>query len=171
MKKNDNKRFFKMIFLQGSHFAKTYNISEIDNIYPGQRFVSHGKAIEWCQKYSKSGTPSPGITLQTAIPMIHFCDNAVDILMWYWEVFDFGLDVHFVEIKPVGTVYKNRANDETALWQCGVNKFEFVRHTTIKEVAQDACREIDAKCSEIIARYPQYNMQQVIRRIKRSAQK
>lgn len=137
-----------------------FGITKWAEYTPGRCFVA-----------KQVGTNFDAFAVRAPEPIFHFCDNAVDILMWYWEVFDFGLDVHFVEIKPVGTVYKNRANDETALWQCGVNKFEFVRHTTIKEVAQDACREIDAKCSEIIARYPQYNMQQVIRRIKRSAQK
>lgn len=137
-----------------------FGITKWAEYTPGRRFVA-----------KQVGTNFDAFAVRAPEPIFHFCDNAVDILMWYWEVFDFGLDVHFVEIKPVGTVYKNRANDETALWQCGVNKFEFVRHTTIKEVAQDACREIDAKRSEIISRYPQYNMQQVIRRIKRIAQK
>lgn len=165
MKKTDNKRFFKMIFLQGSHFAKTYNISEIDDIYPGQRFVSRGKEFEWCQKYSKSGKPSPGITLQTVIPMLHFCDNAVDLLMWYlvgmksmspWQ------EIYFFEIEPLSPVHKQRCNDKNQFFQCGAQNIEIKKQLTMGDILRIADQEITENIDEIINRYPNQNMMKII---------
>ncbi len=165
MAKDENTYFFKMITIQGSHFAKVYNISEIDDIYPGRRFVSRGKPFEWCQNYSDSGIPTPGITLQNPVPMIHFCDNAIDLLMWYrigmksispWQ------EVYFFEILPLSPVHKQTCNDKNKLYQCGAWHIEIIRQITIGEIFRIASQEIKDNIDEIINRYPDQNMMKII---------
>lgn len=145
-------------------FSASFNIKNAAEYTPGRQFVA--KPIGDC---------FTGFCVHSKEAVLHFCDNAVDTLMWYWEVFDFidyeTPQITFLEIKPIGTVYRNQVPDETELWQCGVNKIEIVRHTDIKQVAQDACKEIEQNKDEIIARYPIHNMRRYIAKIKRTAQK
>ena len=154
-----------MIAVQNSHFASMYNISEIEELYHGRRFVSRGKRFEWCQKYSKSGRASAGLTLQTDIPMIHFCDNAIDLLMWYYK----GMspvspyqEIYFFEIKPLSPVHKQRCNDKNKLYQCGAWHIEIVQPLTMGDILRAADLEIQQNMEEIINRYPDQNMLKLI---------
>ncbi|MDW2958579.1 MAG: hypothetical protein R8M37_02110 [Alphaproteobacteria bacterium] len=142
----------------------SFNIKSTEEYTPGRQFT----AIPRKNYFG-------GFGVRATEPVFHFCDNAVDMLLWYWEVYDF-IDydtptITFLEIKPIGTIYKNQAPDKTELWQCGANQIEIVRHTNIKQVAQDACKEIAQNQDEIIARYPNHNMVRYIAKIKRIAQK
>ncbi len=140
------------------------NFDKMSQFYPGQVFLA---------KRAENHSNRFGVLAQK--PVFHFCDNAVDTLLWFWEVFDCLDDdkpvVNFLEIKPMGRIYKNQAPDETQLWQCGVNQFKVMRKVDIKRVAQDACKEIEHSYQEIIARYPHYDMIEYIQKIKRQAQK
>ena len=141
--------------------SSAFNIQDNKEYTPGRQFTA---------QYINRGS---GFGVQAPVPIFHFCDNAVDTLMWYWEVFDF-MDydapvIHFFEIKPLAPVFKNQAPDETMLWQCGTNKLEIVRETSLQQVAKDACAEIEQNKSEIIARYPHYNMDMYIKKIIRCA--
>lgn len=165
MKNLDYPRFFKMITVHNSHFAQTYNILDIDEIYPGQRFVSRGRLFDWCKQYSKSGIPQPGITLQTEIPMIHFTDNAIDLLMWYYV----GMgditpwhEMYFFEIKPLSPIHKERCNDKNKLYQCGAWHIEIEQPLTMGDILRIADQEIQDNIDEIINRYPDKNMLKLI---------
>lgn len=143
--------------------SAAFNITDFKEYTPGRQFVAKFK-----DTYERFG-------VLASVPVFHFCDNALDILMWYWEVMDFFEDtektIHFFEIKPHGKVYKNRVPDETRLWQCGCNKIEIVKETTLAQVAQDACKEIAQNPTEIIARYPHYDMIAYCAKIKNQATK
>ncbi len=141
-----------------------FKIKKLAEYTPGRQFVANPRN-NYLGRFG----------VQANEPIFHYCDNAVDILMWYWNVFNF-IDydspmIGFLEIKPIGTIYKNRTPDETELWQCGVNKIEIVKHTNIKQVAQDACQEIAQNQDEIISRYKNYEMARFIAKIKYIAQK
>ncbi len=138
-----------------------FKIKNMNEYTPGRQFTATGSAAPM-----RFGVIAPNA-------IFHFCDNAVDTLMWYWLVFDF-LDfdaptVNFFEVKPLDSVYKNRAPDETYLWQCGTNKLEIVCKTSLAQVARDAMMEIQQNRAEIIARYPHLNMERYIIKIQRQA--
>ena len=141
-----------------------FDIKDFKEYTPGRQFVAKG-----------SHEPHGPFGIRTNVPVFHFCNNAVDTLMWYWEVFDF-MDwdkptpaIQFFEIKPLDKIYRSRVNDETMLWQCGTNKFEIVRHTNLKNVAEDACKEILHDTAEIICRYSHYDMMDYIKKIQKQA--
>ena len=165
MNPQENKRFFKMIALHNSRFAKIFNISEVEEIYPGRCFTAKGKPYEWCQWYSKSGNAHPKVSLQTPVPMIHFADNAIDLLMWYYvgmRITSPYQVVYFFEIKPLSPVYKQRCNDENNLYQCGAQRIEIVQPLTMGDILRIADQEIQNNTSEIINRYPDKNMLKLI---------
>ena len=161
---------YKMMWLskQGIIDGTTngFKIKSMSEYFPGRQFVA------------KSDPDRPTLNRFGVIanePVFHFCDNAVDTLMWYWEVFSFLDDqeptINFFEIKPLSRFFKNRAPDETMLFQCGTNSFEIVKQTNIQCVAQDACKEIENNPQRIIDRYPNYDMRDFILQIKKQAQK
>ena len=165
MNPQENKRFFKMIALHNSRFAKVFNISEVEEIYPGRRFVAQGKPYEWCQWYSKSGKPSPKVSLQTHAPMIHFADNAIDLLMWYYVGMGVNSpyqEVYFFEINPLTQVHKQRCSDKNNLYQCGAQRIEIVQQMTLGDIFRAANQEIQNNTDEIINRYPDKNMLKLI---------
>ena len=154
-----------MIPVQNSRFVRTYKIADINDVYPGQRFVSRGKLYEWCQKYSKSGAAQPGLALQTQVPMIHFCDNAIDLLMWYYVGIQDALpyqEIYFFEIKPLSPVHKQRCNDKNKLYQCGAWHIEITQPLTMGDILRLADQEIQNNIDEIINRYPDQNMLKLI---------
>ncbi|MBQ8686336.1 MAG: hypothetical protein IJ517_01080 [Alphaproteobacteria bacterium] len=161
---------YKMMWLTkmglGDQTTTGFNIKSMSEYFPGRQFVAKGNP-------ARPTSNRFGVIANE--PVFHFCDNAVDTLMWYWEVFSFfddeGPIINFFEIKPLAKVFKNRAPDETMLYQCGTNSFEIVKRTNIQCVAQDACKEIENNHQKIIDRYPNYDMKDFILRIKRQAQK
>lgn len=160
-----SKRFFKLIAVQNSHFAETFGISEIEEINPGRRFIAKGKPYEWCQWYSKSGNAYPRVSLQSPMPLIHFSDNAIDLLMWYYKgmgVTSPYQEVYFFEIKPLSPVYKQRCNDKNELYQCGAQHIEVVQPLTMGDILRVADQEIQNNIDEIINRYPDQNMLKLI---------
>ncbi len=137
--------------------SQGFGIKDISEYAPGRQFT----AIETGQ-FKEVGT-------QAEEPVFHYCDNAVDTLMWYWEMFDFvdcgGQKLYFFEIKPLSQKYKSRTPVDPKLWQCGANKIEILKQTTLKQVAMDACKEIEQNRDEIIKRYPNHDMNKYIERI------
>lgn len=155
---------YKMMWRDGlivDGLSHSFDIKNFAEYTPGRQFVA------------QSGHSYERFGVRASKPVFHFCDNAIDTLMWYWQVFDFmdydAPTIHFFEIKPLAPVFKNQAPDETMLWQCGTNKLEIIRETSLQQVAKDACVEIEQNKSEIIARYPHYNMDMYIKKIIRCA--
>ena len=157
---------YKMMF-KDTHIrdglTRAFNIQNMSEYTPGRQFVA-----------SMDGNLSY-FGVNTSVPIFHFCDNAIDTLLWYWEVFDFMDEeypvVNFFEIKPLAKVYKNRSPDELMLYQCGTNKIEIVRHTSLTEVATDAMREIENGFINIILKYPLFDMLEYKERIAKQAQR
>jgi len=103
-------------------------------------------------------------------PVFHFCDNAIDCLMWYWEfngAFDCNGPTLFYEVKPNSSVYKSRCPDETQLYQCGANRITYVRRLTLPQIYFRAQLEVKRNRKEIITRYPNYEMGRLIAAIPR----
>ena len=168
MKQQENKRFFKMVSVQNSRFMEEFYRSEIEDIYPGRQFTAKGKPYEWCQWYSKSGAAHPRVSLQSPMPVIHFSDNTIDMLMWYYV--GMGLtspyqEVYFFEINPLTQVYKQRCIDKNKLYQCGAQRIEIVQQMTMGDVFRVANQEIQNNTDEIINRYPDKNMLKLIMHI------
>mgnify|MGYP003307134257 CR=1 FL=1 len=173
MKKSQEKpRFFKLIMMQDSFFADTYNIDSPDDIYPGQCFFAKGKQFEWCTHTDSIGFCHPKVCLWNEWPLIHFCDNAIDLLMWY----KIGLhdenwfrEIYFYEITPSLPYYKERCKDKNRLFQCGARGIKIIRHLTMDDVLRIAKKEINNNIEEIINRYPDQNMMKLILYVQENA--
>lgn len=166
MTDKNTKRFFKLVPMQCSRFAKTYNIQDVDDIYPGRRFVSRGQLYDWCAIFDDSGYRQRGLGVHSAVPLIHFCDNTIDLLMWYYVSIKPCLpysEVYFFEIKPLSPVHKQRCIDTDRLYQCGSHTIEIVKQLSFGDVLRIANQEIENECEQIIKRYPEQNMFKLIK--------
>ena len=171
MNTNKKKHFFKMIITQGSRFADAYNIMHVEDILPDQVFRAQGKPFEWCVRFDASGQVCPGVPVFSQEPVIHFCDNAIDLLMWYYKGWDGPVynETYFFEVEPIGAIYKNQCNDKNHFWQCGANKIKIVRQVSFGELLRVASDEIKQNLDEIINRYPEHNMLKLILHVKNNA--
>lgn len=162
-------RYFKLIPMKYSRFVKTYNIGDVEEIWPGRRFVSRGMPYDWCAIFDNSGYRNPGVTIQSVVPMIHFCDNVIDLLLWYFVSLKSCLpytEVYFFEVKPLSKVYKQQCNDKDGLWQCGAHTIEIVQQLDFGDVLRLANQDIDNKIPTIIKQYPQHNILKLVHYIK-----
>lgn len=171
MKSKNKKRFFKLIMGQPSFFAGEYGIDCPEDIYPDQVFAAKGTPRKWCIWEDKQGFAQPKVCLWNEKPLIHFCDNVVDMLMWYWV----GLDdivsyreVYFYEVIPCIPYYKERCIDDNNLFQCGATHIRIKKQLSTGDVMRIALSEINKNPDEIINRYPDLNMLKYMMRIRES---
>lgn len=169
MKRTKNKRFFKLVMMNYSYFTDTYNITSPEDLYPTRRFYARGRRFDWCSHTDADGFLAPDVCVWNAHPLIHFCDNAIDMLMWYWVGMDdypsFS-EVYFYEIVPSLPYYKERCNDKNQFFQCGARAIQVIRQLSTGDVMRIAAREIESDMDEIIHRYPDQNMMKYIMRIR-----
>lgn len=166
-------KYYKIIFLPDSMFARQYGLSEEYDIMPGQRFTAHGKKYEWCCKTDKKGFVEDKVSICTADPVIHFCDNAIDALLWADLLNRTNADEkygYFYEVQPLGHIYKQQCNDNDGYFQCGAHRIEILRRVSNKEMLRLGAQEIDENASGIIQRYPHKNMIRFMNLVKCRAQ-
>lgn len=171
MKTKNKKRFFKLIIGRPSFFGVKYGIDGPEDIYPNQVFVAKGKHREWCVWEDKCGEFYPKVCLWNKNPLIHFCDNMVDMLMWYWvglaEITPYR-EVYFYEVVPCAPYYKERCIDDNNLFQCGAKRIRIKKQLSTGDVMRIALSEINKNPDEIINRYPDLNMLKYMMRIRES---
>ncbi len=65
------------------------------------------------------------VTIQYSQPVLHFCDNAFDVMLWASKMDSFAPTKFIYEITPLTDVIKQRCPDITNLYQCGAYKIRF----------------------------------------------
>lgn len=171
MKSKNKKRFFKLVMMQSSFFVGDYGIDCPEDIYPQQVFAAKGTPRKWCTWEDEHGFINPRVCLWNEKPLIHFCDNAIDMLMWYWVGMDdmpSYQEVYFYEIIPCVPYYKGRCIDNNDLFQCGATHIRIKKQLSTGDVMRIALSEIDKNPDEIINRYPNHNMLKIMMRIRES---
>ena len=155
------KKYYKIISAPFSRFEQTYNVLPDTNL-SGQQFTA--------KSFDKDAIEA-NVALNAPEFVLHFCDKAIDTLMWMDCCMNSGLfktNAKVYEIKPLSFVYKQQCNDKNALWQCGANKIEFVCQLDKIDLLRDAVAETDRDFSKIIMRYPNRNMLKMIMDIQNS---
>ena len=169
MKSKNKTHFYKMILMQSSFFVRAYGIAEPEELCPGRVFRAHGRPMEWCLGTDNNGDTVPRVCMFNRQPLIHFCDNMIDMLMWYWVGMDdcpSYREVYFYEVIPSVPYYKKQCTDDNALYQCGARAIRIKRQLSTGDVMRIALKEINKNPDEIINRYPNHNMLKIMMRIR-----
>jgi len=90
--------------------------------------------------------------IRATAPMIHFCDNAFDTMLWHSYAFADSSPIY--EIKPLGQVIKQQCDDDCRLYQCGSHKIEIVHQIDKHEMFERAVSEFLQNPKAKIAMYP-----------------
>ena len=112
----------------------------------------------------KKGIKDGHFYIQSDIPMIHFCDNAFDTMLWYSAL------THKIElvqpiiykIKPLTNVVKQRSADGSELYQCGANMIEFLSQVPMDTLYERALAEFHQNHQAKIDMYPNLDIPKII---------
>lgn len=156
-------RFYKVIFIGDMHsdslFALTFGIHGLTDLKPGRKFMAtHKYTSVDIEKYA---IPSP-------VPLIHFCDNAVDTLLWRQI---FGHVRYVFEIQPIGPITYDICKDHNRLQQCGAPGIELKQLVTENGLINLAKAEMAVNPDRIINQYENPLIRQWLWRLYHGARK
>lgn len=137
------KTYYKIVSSDGL-FAEQYNIVDVNDIPNGSRF----KASEFSKgAISRGGTV---FTMFLEKPVINFCDNAFDTMLWYPGFSNVSYEAALAgttrqcciyEIVPITRVFKDRSKSLHELRRCGADIIEFGNLVPVAQVAKLAMNE------------------------------
>ena len=142
------------ILWDASQFGFEFNIDDIYNIEP--------------QTFTAQNTDHPkhnNVCILSEYPVIHFCDNAFDTMLWYNHIV-YPMPAIIYQIQPCdsrGFYLKQKSNDPMHLSQCGAQSVRFIKQIPLKTVLDKAIKEFDADMMGKIRDNINVNMPAVLR--------
>ena len=103
-----------------------------------------------------------GFYIHAQEPVLHFCDNAFDTMLWHSACIVKPEEAFIYEIKPIGNITKQKCTDDTGLYQCGSPKIQFITKVDIDTMFQRALLEFEANREAKIRMYPNLRMPKII---------
>lgn len=106
---------------------------------------------------------SGGYFINSKKPVIHFCDNAFDTMLWH-SVFIIADELPAViyEIKPIGSIIKQKCRDDSGIFQCGAEQIQFIRPVSTDEMFERALAEFHQNHKAKINLYPNLEISKII---------
>ncbi len=114
------------------------------------------KNIPYGSIFYAQNTDADGYYIKSDKPVLHFCDNAFDTMLWH-SIFPIPgpeYEPYFYEITPLDDIIKERCLDEYSFFQCGAYKIEFLHQIPKSEMFARALAEFNANRPEKIKMYP-----------------
>lgn len=132
--------FYKII-VKNYPFEKVYRIKDINNIPSGKIFEAR---IPFREGAYISDTP-----------VIHFCDNAFDTMLWHnILIADWESEPVFYEINPLTRIIKQKCDDNIGLFQCGASCIQFIKRISVDNMYEKALAEYNKNPQDKITMYP-----------------
>ena len=149
--------FYKVIYIGNmeshSFFCDTFGVRGLADLTRGRMFHADASRVQ---------SQMPEYVIQSPVPLIHFCDNALDTLLWCKL---FGHVRYVFKIKPIGDVQRAVCNDNIGLYQCGAPGIELKRRISEEKLIKLARREVSRDIDAAVARYAAPSLQNYIRRL------
>ncbi len=136
-------------------FTYAYNINPYCQIPSGSVFTAQQPQIQ---------NEKNVYCIKKPIPVLHFCDNAFDTMLWYCYNMG-GFDesaLTFYEIQPLTPVVKEKCCDDGGLYQCGANQIKIIRPIEKYEMFKRALNEFRQNPKAKTELYPNLQMQKII---------
>lgn len=145
-------KYYKII-IDWMPFVTSFDIADIDNIKSGSVF----SAIDMVSEDKSSGH------IRSEKPVIHFCDNAFDTMLWH-NIFAYSENkTSIYEITPIGPIIKQKAPlDAGGIYQCGAEKISFNKYVPIDEMYDLALQEFLNQRYEKTKMYPHIKMANMV---------
>lgn len=156
------------ILTENSYFRKIYDTDNLARIPFGTKVIASAP-------FQEDYTGKINGHWYIDKPVIHFCDNAFDTMLWHGVLCGAPANRSWIyEIKPLTAVFKEKCKDDIGLYQCGANIIEFhslipldtMFDRAIEEFHQDHHAKIDMypflKISKIISAWVHHNQSKYI---------
>ena len=152
------------IITRYSYFSKIYPVDDSLYIPFGTKVIASSPFIN---DYESKGIINGHYYIESEQPVIHFCDNAFDTMLWHSALSNLIsttllMTSAIYEIKPLAKVIKQRCNDNIKLYQCGANKIEFLSQVSIDTMYERALAEFHQNHQAKIDMYPNLQMSKII---------
>lgn len=105
------------------------------------------------------------VIIQCSQPVLHFCDNAFDTMLWEAKFGQFVTNKYnyFYQIIPLTDVIKQRCNDSSNLYQCGANEIKFIELIDRNKMFDLAISEYDNNKTKKEAMYPNLDLDKIVK--------
>ncbi len=155
---NNKSRDYKMntyykYISENTSFAKIAKIRRIDDLEK----IPYGAVFTAYPLWEPSD-----VTIQSKQPVLHFCDNAFDSMLWF-SIFDTSQQNYFYRIIPLTEVIKQRCADKYQLFQCGANQIEFRNQIDKYKMFNMAISEYEQSPDEKEKLYPNLDIPEIIK--------
>lgn len=156
-------KYYKII-TRYSYFSKIYTVDEDLYIPFGTKVIASSPFVD---DYKTKGIENGHYYIESEKPMIHFCDNAFDTVLWYNVLSNLIsktmlMTAAFYEIKPLSEVIKQRCTDNVQLYQCGANMIEFLSRVPTDTLYERALGEFHQNHQAKIDMYPNLDIPKII---------
>ena len=153
-------KYYKII-TERSYFHRIYDAGDALWVPYGTR-VSAEPCLT--TEYSRWGVRNGQWYINSDVPVIHFCDNAFDTMLWHSVLTRSNekIGVAIYEIKPLTKVIKQRCGDDIGLYQCGANVVQFRHLVSTDEMFERALSEFHVNHHAKIDMYPNLQMSKII---------
>lgn len=153
-------KYYKII-TERSYFRKIFTTDESLAVPYGTKVIASPYFIE---DYEQKGLKNGRFYIQSDIPMLHFCDNAFDTMLWHSVLTHQNDNIQPViyKIKPLTNVVKQRCADDIKLYQCGANIIEFMSPVLTDDMYELALAEFYENHQAKIDMYPNLQMSKII---------
>lgn len=155
--------YYKII-TRYSYFSKIYPVDDSLYIPCGTKVIASSPFVD---DYKAKGIENGHYYIESEKPMIHFCDNAFDTVLWYSALSNIIsatmlMTAAFYEIKPLTEIIKQRCNDDVKLYQCGANMIEFLSQVPMDTLYERALAEFHKNHQAKIDMYPNLDVSKII---------
>jgi hypothetical protein len=152
------------IITRYSYFSKIYTVDDSLYIPFGTKVIASSPFVD---DYETRGIENGHYYIEAEEPVIHFCDNAFDTMLWHNTLSNLIsktllMESAIYEIKPLTKVIKQRCNDDVQLYQCGANMIEFLARVPADTMYERALSEFHQNHHAKIDMYPNLQMSKII---------
>lgn len=151
-------KYYKII-TEKSWFKKIYDFKDVSDI-------PYGTMVEAQEPFSNDPQYTIGKRKHWYIkqPVIHFCDNAFDTMLWQPVLVGTLVPKKYqiYEIKPITPIVKEKCADEYGIYQCGAKKVEILGKMNDIDMYDLAVAEFHKDRSTKIDSYLNLNLPDIV---------
>lgn len=153
--------YYKVVS-QSTYLKRIYDADDVFNIPTGTKITASAPFLEFYDKDRKNGR------FYIDRPVVHFCDNAFDTMLWYNIFYKISIAKHHdtmpvvYKIIPISDVIKERCHDNHQFYQCGAHIIEFKEKVALDTMFKLALVEFLDNPEEKTSMYPKLDMNDIL---------
>lgn len=156
------KKYYKIVS-QNTYLRRIYDLQSSFYIPNGTKITA---TAPFADVYNSDNSKNGQFYINK--PVMHFCDNAFDTMLWYNVFYRMAINKHHgiapvvYEIKPITNVIKERCCDKNQIYQCGAHIIEFKAPVVVDNMLRRAVLEFLKEPEKKFEMYPNLEIGKII---------